>query len=87
MRRFLRSESEYGGYPPTEGRRRRRSLEWWQPNPYSVRESAYDASCENRQNFKQKRNTMVALRGQSTWRVFIIHVFAKAFGDASHETW
>ena len=53
----------------------------------SVRESAYDASCENRQNLKQKRNTMVALRGQSTWRVFIIHVFAKAFGDASHETW
>ena len=23
-----------------------------------------------------KRNTMIALRGQSTWRVFIIHVYS-----------
>ena len=25
---------------------------------------------------------MVALRGQSTWRVFIIHVLSRAFADA-----
>ena len=34
-----------------------------------------------------KRNTMTALRGQSTWRVFIIHVYSRAFGDASDKTW
>ena len=33
-----------------------------------------------------RRNTMVALRGQSTWRVFIIHVLTRAFGDASTKT-
>ena len=36
-----------------------------------------------RQSKKSKRNTMIALRGQSTWRVFIIHVLNRAFGDAS----
>ena len=34
-----------------------------------------------------KRNTMIALRGQSTWRVFIIHVYTRAFGDACLKTW
>ena len=57
-----------------------------QANPHSVRESAYDASCETSPKLKSKRNTMIALRGQSTWRVFIIHVLTRAFGDASQET-
>ena len=35
-----------------------------------------------RQSIKKKRNTMIALRGLSTWRIFIIHVSSKAFGDA-----
>jgi len=30
---------------------------------------------------------MIALRGPSTWRVFIIHVFTWAFADASDKTW
>ena len=30
---------------------------------------------------------MIALRGQSTWRVFIIHVYSMAFGDVSVKTW
>ena len=34
-----------------------------------------------------KRNTMTALREQFTWRVFIIHVYSRAFGDASQKTW
>ena len=34
-----------------------------------------------------KRNTMIALRGQSTWRVFIIHVLSKAITSASSKTW
>ena len=29
---------------------------------------------------------MIALRGPSTWRVFIIHVYSRAFGDASRKT-
>ena len=29
----------------------------------------------SRDYLKTRRNTMTALRGQSTWRVFIIHVF------------
>ena len=45
----------YGGYPPTEGRRRRRSLEWWQPNPYNVRNLAYLALTENDQNSRRNR--------------------------------
>ena len=40
-----------------------------------------------RQSIKSKRNTMIALRGQSTWRVFIIHVLTRAFGDAFYKTW
>ncbi len=44
----------YGGYPPTEGRRKRRSLEWWQPNPCNVRESAYDAFRKNTEVKNQK---------------------------------
>ena len=40
-----------------------------------------------RQSKRSKRNTMIALRGQSTWRVFIIHVLTKAFGDASRKMW
>ena len=40
-----------------------------------------------RQSIKKKRNTMIALRGQSTWRVFIIHVSSRAFGDALQQTW
>ena len=58
-----------------------------QPNPCNVRESAYDASCETSPKLKSKRNTMIALRGQSTWRVFIIHVSSRAFGDAFRKTW
>ena len=59
-----------------------------QANPHSVRESAYDAFCETSPKIlKTKRNTMIALRGQSTWRVFIIHVSSRAFGDASDKTW
>ena len=34
-----------------------------------------------------RRNTMVALCGQSTWRVFIIHVLERAFADALSKTW
>ena len=30
---------------------------------------------------------MIALRGQSTWRVVIIHVSSRAFGDAFRKTW
>jgi len=30
---------------------------------------------------------MIALRGYSTWRVFIIHVSVRAFGDALSKTW
>ena len=49
---------------------------------------AYDAFCETSPKIlKTKRNTMIALRGQSTWRVFIIHVLSRAFGDASQKTW
>ena len=48
--------------------------------------SAYDALNETSPKLKCKRNTMIALRGQSTWRVFIIHVYTRAFGDASTKT-
>ena len=30
---------------------------------------------------------MIALRGQSTWRVVVIHVSSRAFGDAFRKTW
>ena len=34
-----------------------------------------------------KRNTMAAHVCNYTWRVFIIHVYSRAFGDASQKTW
>ena len=46
-----------------------------QPNLGNVRESAYDALRKTSPKQQMKRNTMIALRGQSTWRVssFMFH--------------
>ena len=40
-----------------------------------------------RQSKKSKRNTMIALRGAIHVACFIIHVYSRAFGDASQKTW
>ena len=46
-----------------------------QPNPCSVRESAYDAFCETSPKILMtKRNTVIALRGAIHVACFIIHV-------------
>ena len=52
-----------------------------QPNPCSVRNTAYDASCEIANFQVEKRNTRVALRGNPRG-VSSHHVFQRAFGDA-----
>lgn len=49
--------------------------------------SAYDACSETSPKIMTKWSAMIALRGQSMWRVFIIHVLERAFGDASYKTW
>ena len=57
-----------------------------QPNPCSVRESAYDALIGNRQNF----NCEAEYDGRATWIIhvacFIFHVSQKAFADALIKT-
>ena len=54
--------SETAGSP--RGNPEREDVRGAQANPCSVRESAYDASCETSPKLNvEKRNTMIALRG------------------------
>ena len=58
-----------------------------QPNPCSVRESAYDALVETSPKYQEEAE----YDDRATWAIhvacFIIHVYTRAFGDALQKTW
>ena len=58
-----------------------------QANPHSVRDISVLRSIRNFAKVKSKRNTMIALRGAIHVACFHHHVYLKAFGDASEQTW